>query len=152
MAVQAATITPRFVELEVAGIPAPQGSKTRMPNGAMLEAASKTGRAKHKAWRTAVMTAAFEAAHQHGTLDGPLHVEAYFSFPMPKSRPARARKAGRWPHSVKPDIDKVLRCTLDGLTAGGLIHDDSRVCRVWMSADEVAEGTGAYISVREVQA
>lgn len=30
--------------LRILGVPAPQGSKTRMPNGAMVEAASATGR------------------------------------------------------------------------------------------------------------
>lgn len=33
-----------MITFRVLGVPAPQGSKTRMPNGAMLEAASQTGR------------------------------------------------------------------------------------------------------------
>ena len=37
------------VDLRVIGVPAPQGSKTRMPNGAMVEGGSAAGRAKHRA-------------------------------------------------------------------------------------------------------
>ncbi len=35
-----------MIEFRVLGVPAPQGSKTRMPNGALLEAGSQTGRQK----------------------------------------------------------------------------------------------------------
>ena len=38
---------------------------------------------------------------------------------MPASRPKRVQALGRWPHTVKPDKDKALRSTLDGLTDGG---------------------------------
>ena len=52
------------VRFNVIGVPAPQGSKTRMPNGAMVEGSSATGRAKHRTWRQAVA----HEAHQQRLL------------------------------------------------------------------------------------
>jgi Holliday junction resolvase RusA-like endonuclease len=37
--------------------------------------------------------------------------------------------------AVRPDIDKLTRAVLDGLTDGGLISDDARVVRLMV--DEV---------------
>ena len=135
---------------EVLGVPAPQGSKTRMPNGAMIEGSSKTGRAKQKAWRTAVAQTARDLAPDE-PYDMPMQLEVAFRMPMPASRPAAARRAGVWPHSVKPDIDKLLRSTLDGLTDGGLIRDDARIVAVDASAFEYVGWTGAEIVLRRIE-
>lgn len=132
---------------EILGVPAPQGSKTRMPNGALVEGGSKTGRAKHKAWRTAVAEAARDVADDIPH-DGALHVTISFRLPMPASRPARIRAAGVWPHAVKPDLDKLVRSTLDGLTDGGLIVGDHRVFAFEVDAFEVVGWTGAEVTVR----
>ncbi len=132
----------RFIVL---GEPGPQGSKTRMPNGAMVEAASATGRAKTKAWRTAV---AEKAADVVGPpLDGPIAIDVTFRFRMPQSRKASARTAGVGWHTVKPDKDKLLRATLDGLKAGGAIADDARVCSIRVAAIEVQTWTGAVVII-----
>lgn len=142
-----------LVEFEVLGVPAPQGSKTAITIGGkarLIEGGSDTGRTKHKAWRTAVAEAARDVAADHdqaAPFDGPLYLSIEFRFPMPKSRPARARAAGRWPHTVKPDLDKVLRATADGLTTGGLITDDARICAIECEAWEVVSWTGAVITV-----
>lgn len=133
---------------EILGVPAPQGSKTRMPNGAILEAGSKTGRAKHKAWRTAVAETARDVAGDE-PYDAPLQVSISFRMPMPASRSARIRAAGVWPHSVKPDIDKLIRSTLDGMCDGGLIVGDHRVFAVEVEAFEVIGWTGAEVVLRE---
>lgn len=135
------------VTLAVLGVPAPQGSKTRMPNGALLEAGSATGRAKHKAWREAVAWQARSCAAGKPPLDGALYVVASFRFPMPASRLKSTRDAGACWHSVKPDLDKVIRCTLDGLKDGGLIADDSRVASIAATAIEVTGWTGAVIQI-----
>ena len=138
-----------LVEFEVVGVPAPQGSKTAVTTAGkarLIEGGSSTGRAKHKAWRDAVAWCARDVAPAQPH-DGPLWLSIEFRFPMPKSRPAAARHAGRWPHTVKPDLDKVLRATCDGLTAGGLIADDARICAVEMEAWEVDGWTGAVIAV-----
>lgn len=136
------------VDLRILGVPAPQGSKTRMPNGALVEGGSSTGRAKHRAWRTAVAEAAAHAmTTRDAPLDGPLQLVADFRLP----RPASARKSKVWADR-KPDLDKILRSTLDGLTDGGLIADDARVVYVSASkalADVSDPWTGAIIRLDE---
>lgn len=139
------------VVLRVLGEPAPQGSKSKMPNGAMVEAASATGRQKLRAWRDAVAHEAFNVAAETGALfDGPVIVEAIFRFHMPKSRPAPVRQRGVGWKATKPDLDKLQRSTGDGLTVGGLIARDEQIVGWHTSKVELVEGwTGASIVVRD---
>lgn len=64
------------VTFEVLGTPTPQGSKTRMPNGAMVEGRSAGQRAMHRSWRTAVAEAARDVADGAAPLTGPLVLES----------------------------------------------------------------------------
>lgn len=104
----------------VPGIPAPQGSKQAFVRGtrAVLVEMSKA----LPRWRAAV-TAAARAAHQGPPLDGPLAVWITFYLPRPKSVPARRRP---YP-TVTPDLDKLARAVLDGITDARLWTDDARV-------------------------
>lgn len=117
---------PTVAELHVVGIPAPQGSKSVMPNGHAIEGSSTAGRAATAEWRRAVadQARAFMQSRNAPPMDGPLSVTIEFRFPLPKSDPHRTR------HTTKPDIDKLERATLDALKAGGLIADDARVFQV----------------------
>jgi Holliday junction resolvase RusA-like endonuclease len=130
--------------LTVIGLPAPQGSKTRMPNGAMVEAASKSGRDNLRSWRDSVITACRECPERPDTpLDEPVRVVVDFLFPASKSKPYRHY------HAQKPDLDKLVRATLDAVRLGGLIADDALVCNLaaskrWCSVGEVP---GARIKV-----
>jgi Holliday junction resolvase RusA-like endonuclease len=54
--------------------------------------------------------------------DGPLVVTAIFMLPKPAS-------VKRWRPSVKPDLDKLQRAVLDGMT-GHVFVDDSRVVSI----------------------
>lgn len=117
------------VQFDVIGLPAPQGSKTRMPNGFMVEA----GREKLEPWRTAVSA----AAAGRETVDGPVSVWLQFRMPPVKSDPHRHR------HTTKPDIDKLVRATLDALVHARLIGDDSQVWSV--TATKVYAGDGEAI-------
>lgn len=137
--------------MEVLGTPTPQGSKTRMPNGAMLEGRSANQRNAHAAWRDSVAAAARdEVEHGAAKLDGPLVLVVEFRFPMPAS----ARKADRergwsWKTSA-PDLDKLVRSVGDALKIGGLIADDSRFIELRATKRCVANGwTGAVITVHE---
>lgn len=143
-----------LASFEILGVPAPQGSKTRMPNGHMIEGSSDTGRAKHKAWRQSVAATARDITRHDdisAPFDGALQVSIEFRLPMPASRPAAARRAGRWPHTVKPDKDKLLRCTFDGLKDGGLVRDDARFFALEVEAWEVIGWTGAVITIRQFE-
>jgi Holliday junction resolvase RusA-like endonuclease len=138
------------IALRILGVPAPQGSKTAVVvNGSarLLEGGSKTGRAKHRAWRHAVAAEAEEHALRHGAApDGPLVVRILFVMPKPKSRPKRARWCDR-----KPDLDKLVRSTLDGLADGGVLaHGDSRVASITVGKVYAVpgQGTGAHVTVR----
>ena len=138
-----------MITFTVLGVPAPQGSKTavmRAGKPSVIEGGSSTGRKKHAAWREAVASQARAAAPTE-PLDGPLKLIVAFRMPMPQSRPARVRRLGHLWHSVKPDLDKLLRSTLDGITDGGVIVDDSRVCGIQATAIEVTSWTGALVQI-----
>jgi Holliday junction resolvase RusA-like endonuclease len=132
-----------MIYMRVLGVPAPQGSKTLMPNGAILEGKSKVGREKHKAWRSAVAEAALEA-RRATPLDGPLWLRIDLRMPRPK-----ARKTARY-CDRRPDVDKIIRTTCDALTDAGLITDDSRIVELHvlkLYADPSDPWTGADISI-----
>lgn len=137
---------PANVSFDVVGLPAQQGSKSVMPNGKAVEGSSTSGRAKTKAWRTAVAERSREIAEAHGQITGPTSITLTLRFPRPKSRP---KKHHGW-HTVKPDKDKVLRACLDGLTAGGLIVDDNQVCRISVAAVETDGWTGAQFQLSSI--
>jgi Holliday junction resolvase RusA-like endonuclease len=124
----------------VYGVPAPQGSKkahaiyrgskkngTRQATGQIVVTEMSK---KVAPWREAVK-AAVEAAIQlqavhdmwAGILDAPLEVRITFSMP----RPASVRRP--WP-SVTPDLDKLVRSTLDGISMGGAWADDKLAVRI----------------------
>ena len=119
--------------ITVYGVPAPQGSKSfkGMRGGhAILAESSK----KVKPWREAVKWAAIERMDsakwsdggfgQGEAFAGPVTVEVDFYFTHPKTGKRRPT------HSVKPDIDKLLRSTFDALKDAGVYEDDSRICSV----------------------
>ena len=119
--------------ITVHGQPAPQGSKSfkGMRGGhAILAESSK----KVKPWREAVKWAAIERMDsakwsdggfgQGEAFAGPVTVEVDFYFTHPKTGKRRPT------HSVKPDIDKLLRSTFDALKDAGVYEDDSRICSV----------------------
>lgn len=126
----------------VPGIPAPQGSKQAFVRGkrAVLVEMSKA----LPAWRAAVTTAA-RAAHQGPPLDGPLAVWIAFYLPRPKSVPARRRP---YP-TVTPDLDKLARAVLDGITDARTWTDDARVVDLTLTKryqDPAAE-PGAHVRI-----
>ena len=132
--------------IRVFGTPAPQGSKRHVGNGVLIESSAKV-----KPWRQDVRAAALEAdAH----FDGPVSLTVGFLL----RRPASHFRTGRNAHLLrdsapaypgkKPDIDKLLRSTLDGLGESGIWRDDAQVVRVRaekLYADH--EPVGAHITI-----
>ena len=121
-----------IISFDVFGLPAPQGSKRHVGNGVMIE----TGGDKLKAWRDAVRVDSAAAMAGRSPLAGPVQLWVQFLMPRPKGHYRTGRlsdmlKDGApiW-HSSRPDIDKLLRSTLDGLKAGGVYLDDSQVAEV----------------------
>ena len=86
-----------------------------------------------KPWQQTVSAAAADAIAPGPLLRGPVAVELVFCFKRPKGHYGTGRNAGavrafapQW-MTTMPDIDKLARTALDGLT-GALIGDDAQVC------------------------
>lgn len=135
----------RGVTFIVRGTPAPQGSKRAfvVGNRARVVEDSK----KSAPWRDSVSAAAAEAMNGADPIDGPVEVTVTFF----SVRPASVKPAKRPYPSVIPDVDKLARAVLDGLTAGGVFTDDSRVVDLHASK-RYATVPGAEVTVREVTA
>jgi crossover junction endodeoxyribonuclease RusA len=102
----------------------------------MIESSAAVG-----PWRAAV---GWTAADQRQPFTGPVDVDITFRLPRPRSAP----KSRTYPDR-KPDLDKLIRSTLDGLVESGVIEDDARV--VYVSAGklyaEPGKPTGALITI-----
>lgn len=133
----------RGVAFLVRGLPAPQGSKRAfVAQGRAIVAEDSK---KSAPWRDSVAAAAAEAMNGALPMAGPIEVMVTFLFVRPVSVKAEKRP---YP-SVRPDVDKLARAVLDGLTAGGVYTDDSRVIDLH-ARKRYAAVPGAEITVREV--
>ena len=117
------------VAFEIPGAAAPQGSKRaiRLRNGrtVLVESSDKV-----KPFRALAALCAREAWGRP-PVRGPVEVVAAFAFTRPKSHLTTkgALRAGAPSHPGKPDVDKLARALLDGLT-GVLYVDDAQVVRL----------------------
>ena len=136
-----------MIRIQVIGLPASQGNKSAVFNGGkahVIEGNSKTMRAKHKSWRSAVTEAARDHAEVRGEpIREPVTVTIVFRLPPTKSDPHRHR------HATTPDLDKCVRSTLDALVHARLLHDDSFVWHldVWKVYATGSDPIGATIHV-----
>jgi Holliday junction resolvase RusA-like endonuclease len=122
-----------MIELNVVGVPAPQGSKTAFafidkrsgkPRAVVTEGGQGSkGKEKHRTWRAAVADAArgYVAAHPAACLSGATAITIHFRFSPIASDRFRTR------HTTKPDLDKLARSVLDALVDGGILVNDSTV-------------------------
>lgn len=132
-----------MMQFNVLGTPAPQGSKKAIPIARKGPAGQKvyTGKvslvessATVKPWRELV-TAAAVAQRRAGAK--PFHGAVSVTIAFYLRRPKAHYRAGRYAHlvlpsapaypNVKPDIDKLVRSTLDALTAAKVYRDDAEV-------------------------
>lgn len=125
----------------VAGIPQPQGSKTGFVVGGRAVVVDKNPGAL-KPWRKQV--AAIAGKSDLPQLDGPVRVHAVFVLPKPKSVKRDL------PH-VRPDLDKLARALLDGITDAGVWKDDSQV--VELDTSKVyGDAPGVHVVITKVPA
>lgn len=119
------------LRIRVDGSPAPQGSKRHVGNGRMIESSKAVA-----PWRMAVAWTAHDAAVKQGWVcaDGPVLVSMQFFLQPPQRMPK-----GRTRPTVKPDIDKLARSTLDALTTAGVFKDDAQVVVLSVSKDYAGE-------------
>jgi len=133
------------IDITVYGTPAPQGSKRHVGRGIMIESSAKV-----KPWREAVKWAALGMS---GILqpERPLSLCVTFTVQKPKSAP----KTRRTYPLRKPDLDKLIRSTMDALTDAGVWEDDARVTLITASKCFPGEGSralqtpGARITIEE---
>jgi len=109
----------RSLAFQVFGDPVPQGSKRAfvVKNRAVVVDDNK---ATLKSWRSAVVDAARAELNGDAPELGPVRITLMFFLRRPQ-RP----KAGV--PIVKPDVDKLARAVLDGMTDAGVFRDDSQV-------------------------
>lgn len=118
------------LSFRVYGMPAPQGSKRHVGDGVMVESSKRV-----KPWRQDVKHAALDAISGRGWQQpaGAVWVAITFRLPRPKGHYGTGRNAGLIKDSaprrpaVRPDIDKLVRSTLDALTESGAVRDDAQV-------------------------
>lgn len=138
-------MTRRFA---VFGLPAPQGGKTHVGNGRMVESSKRV-----KPWRRQV--AAAYADHSFGDmLDGPVSVTVDFYLPRPKAHYGTGRNAGALKPSAPAEhltMPKLTRAVGDALTRLAW-RDDSQIV-AWHAYKHYASAdhpVGAQITIQEV--
>jgi Holliday junction resolvase RusA-like endonuclease len=134
--------------------PAPQGSKkyvgTRKSAAGNLVPMIVESSPKLPAWRKAVSDAVIQAMHDSGDdskFEGAVKVEAVFYL-------TRKPSVKRALPIVPPDIDKVCRSLLDGITARsksgeilGVWRDDSQVVRLEVSKVYATNQPGVAVTI-----
>jgi Holliday junction resolvase RusA-like endonuclease len=113
--------------IDVAGLPAPQGSKSAVSRGGhswVIEGKSRSGRAKLSAWRDAVASEARRWADDHAPIAREAPVAIRLVFRLPRTSGLRVRSYN-WATKL-PDSDKLTRSTYDALS-GIVWHSDSQV-------------------------
>lgn len=154
-----------MIIIDVLGTPAPKGSQRAFVNKrtgrAILSSfGSGVGEKRLRSWDADVRTAALEA---HGSrkhvasapmfVGKALAVALIFRMARPNGhrnpKSGELRKSAPVRPSVKPDVDKLARATLDALT-GIVFDDDSRIVELALHKTYAEPGReGARIVVKE---
>ena len=117
----------RSLAFQVFGDPVPQGSKRAFvvkrvvgrqvkPQAVVVD----DNRVSLKTWRSAIVDAARAELNGEAPELGPVRITLMFFLRQPK-RPKASVPI------TKPDVDKLARAVLDGMTDAGVIRDDSQV-------------------------
>ena len=115
---------------------------------------------KVKPWRQDVAAAAAAAAAEAGWVApaGPIAVAIMFYLPRPRYHYGTGKRAGELKAKAplfvdkKPDLDKLVRATLDALTTAGVIRDDAQVASLRSLKSYSANVSGATIAVESMDA
>lgn len=144
----------REVAIRIFGTPQPKGSAKAFVPLSWAKAAVVAGRQpravitndnpRAKGWEQLVREQA-QRATDGQLFDGAIAVAMTFYLPRPVSLPARVQQ-----HMKRPDVDKLARAVLDGLT-GILFADDARVVSLIARKVYAVSAPGAFIEVREAE-
>lgn len=121
---------PRSMAFDVYGLPAPQGSKRHVGHGVLVEMSKRV-----RPWREDVRQAALDALVSAVWDRAARVVGVDLTFTM--RRPQSHFRTGAFAHELRPDapvlvgsrpdLDKLVRSTLDALGSAGVYADDARV-------------------------
>ena len=140
------TIAKRHLAFRATGLPVPQGSMRAFTRGGKTVVTSTSGE-RLKTWREVIYWSAYDACKtaEFGLCEGPCAVSAEFVLPRP---PSRAKKY-LFPDK-KPDLDKLTRGLLDGMTSV-VYRDDAQVVTLTVSKRYPYDGEapGALVQVWE---
>lgn len=149
-------LRPPILACRVHGTPAPQGSKRTLIHRHTGRAVTMESSKKVAPWREAVKAAAL-AAHRDAERGGEPDAAVDVSLVFLLSRPKGHFRTGRNAHLLrdgapkrptsKPDLDKLIRSTLDALKDAGTYRDDSQVVRIQAAKEYTREPPGAVIHV-----
>ena len=123
-----------MIDIWVPGIPAPKGSTWSFISKSTGKMVTQGANPKTKGYEARVACAASEAWGGPPT-NGYVGVHFYFNMPRPKSHFGTGRNVDRvkssapTKHTKKPDLDKLVRAVLDGLT-GVVFVDDCQVTTI----------------------
>lgn len=147
------------IEFAVRGLPIPQGTARAFVAGGKARIATDANRSNSPigAWRGAIASAASEAMGDDLALAGPVTVTVYFVFPRPASHSLPANRSRLAPElrldaprfvSGKPDIDKLVRALLDGIT-NVVVRDDSQVAGLmtWKVYEDNERRPGCHVRI-----
>ena len=139
----------------VYGVPVPQGSARAFTHGSRVVVTSDNKNLKK--WRTYCAFVLRTEIAAHGKYEGPVEVDLRFYFDRPKSHlngSGSLRKGYSSGHTVKPDLDKLVRALLDAGTDAGVWHDDAQVVRLtaskrYVGTDGDKNLSGVFVRVRK---
>jgi crossover junction endodeoxyribonuclease RusA len=103
----------------VTGDPAPQGSKRHVGNGVMVESSARL-----PDWRTAVALQVRSAMRKDKFAGFERYRPVRMVLTYRLRRPVNAKRLTR--QTRRPDLDKLLRATMDALVICGLLADDAQ--------------------------
>lgn len=128
-----------MLTINVVGLPAPQGSKRGFYNKNLGRVQMVESSKKVAPWRQDVTAAALNTLAEHHGWQPPTkatQIDIVFHLPRPKAHYRTGNRAHELrpdaPEYVdkKPDLDKLVRSTLDALTTAGVLRDDCQVARL----------------------
>ena len=149
----------RNIAFFVAGIPVHKGSakgfvvKNKV-TGKSRAIITQDNRKDQLPWASAIAVGA-QQHHQGDLYRGPVKLSLWFVFPRPKSHYGTGknkdvvRSTASMHHIIKPDMDKLLRCVKDALTAVVWV-DDCQVCEYGRMGKSYGEKPGVYVTIDEL--
>jgi crossover junction endodeoxyribonuclease RusA len=130
-----------LIDIFIPGTPAPQGSKTYLGRGVLVESCKRV-----KPWRADVRSALMtDNGKPIEVIDGPVFCSMIFVMPRPKSTPKKSTP----PAIKRPDLDKLVRAVFDAVKSAGVIADDSVVVRTvpQKRIAEIGETPGLWLRI-----